>query len=49
MGLRSFLYALARALGWYNAASRGPSALGKRFIRREVNKSVNRSLNKFLR
>lgn len=48
-GLRSQLYRGARLLGNAQAAARGPSALGKRLVRRTVYKKTNSGLRKLLK
>lgn len=42
--LRSQLYRAARDLGNAQAASRGPGALGKRYVRRAVYRKTNRGV-----
>ena len=46
---RSQLYRAARDLGNAQAAARGPSALGKRVVRRGVYRTTNRWTRRFLR
>lgn len=47
MKLRSWLYRIARLLGWVNATRRGPKSLAKRFVRRATYVEVAKV--KFLR
>jgi len=47
--LRRGLYTLARLMGDANAISRGPSAIGKRMIRKYAYRSLSRFLNRILR
>jgi len=47
--LRGQLYRAARELGNVHAASRGPSAYGRRVVRRSVYRSTNRVTGSFLR
>lgn len=47
--LRSQLYRAARDLGNLQAAQRGPTAYGRRVVRRSVYRTTNRSLGKALR
>jgi len=47
--LRSELYRASQDLGNVEAASKGPSAYGKRVARRKVYRSTNRTLGKALR
>jgi len=47
--LRSQLYRAARDLGNVQAARHGPSAYGKRVVRRKVYRTVNKPLGKTLR
>lgn len=47
--LRSQLYRAARDLGNVQAARRGPSAYGKRIVRRAVYRRTNRSVGRLLR
>jgi hypothetical protein len=42
MSLRSSLYQLARFLGDINAIKRGPSALGRRLVRKEMYRGAGR-------
>lgn len=49
MSLRSNLYKSARVLGTVNAASKGPTALGKRYIRKAVYRKTNSWTQKGLR
>jgi len=48
-GLRSQLYRAARDLGNVQAAQKGPSAFGKRVVRRKVYAKTNGFLGKALR
>ncbi len=48
-GLRSQLYRAARDLGNVQAAQKGPSAYGKRVVRRKVYAKTNGFLGKALR
>jgi hypothetical protein len=47
--LRSQLYRAARDLGNVEAASKGPTAYGKRVVRRSVYRKTNSGLAGFLR
>jgi hypothetical protein len=47
--LRSQLYRAARDLGNVEAAEKGPTAYGKRMVRRRAYRSTNRVLGRFLR
>jgi hypothetical protein len=47
--LRSQLYRAARDLGNVQAAAKGPSAYGKRMVRRKVYRSTNGVLGKLLK
>lgn len=47
--LRSQLYRAARDLGNVEAAEKGPTAYGKRIVRRKAYRSTNRVLGRFLR
>jgi hypothetical protein len=47
--LRSQLYRAARDLGNVQAASKGPTAYGKRVVRRKVYRSTNGALGRFLK
>jgi hypothetical protein len=47
--LRSQLYRAARDLGNVEAADKGPTAYGKRVIRRKVYRSTNKVTGSFLR
>lgn len=47
--LRSQLYRGARDLGNLEAAERGPTAFGKRVVRRRVYRTTNRWTRRFLR
>ena len=47
--LRSQLYRAARDLGNVEAADKGPTAYGKRMIRRKVYRSTNKVTGSFLR
>jgi hypothetical protein len=46
---RSQLYRAARDLGNIEAAEKGPSAYGKRIVRRKVYRSTNGLTGRFLR
>jgi hypothetical protein len=47
--LRSQFYRAARDLGNVEAASKGPSAYGKRVVRRKVYRRTNSALGRFLK
>jgi hypothetical protein len=47
--LRSQLYRAARDLGNLEAAEKGPTAYGKRVVRRKVYRQSNRGIAGFLR
>lgn len=47
--LRSQLYRAARDLGNVEAAEKGPSALGKRYVRRAAYRKTNSGLSGVLR
>jgi len=47
--LRSQLYRAARDLGNLEAAEKGPTAYGKRLVRRKVYRSTNVSLGRILK
>lgn len=47
--ITSMLYKAARLSADARAVSRGPAAVGKRIVRKQVYKSVNAPLNKILR
>jgi hypothetical protein len=47
--LRSQLYRAARHLGNVEAASKGPSAYGRRMVRRKVYRKTNGALGRFLK
>lgn len=47
--LRSQLYRAARDLGNIEAAEKGPTAYGKRVVRRKVYRSTNKVTGRFLR
>lgn len=46
---RSTLYRLARNLGDYEAAAKGPTALGKRLIRKQVYRRTGGTTRRLLR
>ena len=47
--LRSQLYRAARDLGNVEAGAKGPTAYGRRVVRRKAYRSTNRVLGRFLR
>jgi hypothetical protein len=47
--LRSQLYRAARDLGNVQAASKGPTAYGKRVVRRKAYRTTNGAMGRFLR
>jgi hypothetical protein len=49
MTARSWLYRIARTMGDVNAARRGPSAYGRRVVRKRVYRTTNRATAKALR
>jgi hypothetical protein len=46
---RSQFYRAARDIGNVEAASKGPTAYGKRVVRRSAYRTVNKGLGRFLR
>ena len=48
-GLRSQLYRAARDLGNVQAAAKGPTAFGKRLVRRTVYRKTNQRTRRILR
>lgn len=49
MTARSLLYRVARGMGDVSAARRGPSAYGRRVVRRRVYRTTNRATARALR
>lgn len=47
--IRGILYKAAKYLGDLNAIRRGPKAIGKRIIRRQVGKQTQKGMNRFFK